>query len=121
MVRPLAYAVKCRMGYSPGKEENYARCILCHADYYAEKNPRGEDKHVVRRATKALIDLQKQNPGGATGKQILSQARLWAYNGPNDGLWPWLEEYGGLPVVEKMQGRMYRVVDKFYPVLQLIL
>ena len=121
MAKPLAYAMECRKRYSPGREEAYVSCILAKAHYYSTKRENGVDKDVVRRATETLLRLQKHQPSGVAGQKLRSQAGFTAYNGPNDGLWPWLDGYGGLPVVEKMQGRKYRIADNFYPVLQRVL
>ncbi len=114
MVRQLKYAMECKEGYSPGKEDEYVRCILQKSQEFASRNPRGGDKQTVRRATKALVKLQKQNPTGVSRKPIRSQAGFTSY--PGKGIWPWQAKYGGLEVVEEHQG-CYRIVDKFYPAL----
>jgi hypothetical protein len=106
------------MAYSPGKEEEYVRCILYEAHVQATKNTRGKDKDIVRRATEALVQLQRQCPGGVPGDQILLQTGFTAYKNPNShGLWPWLRKYGGIEVVVKKGGSKYIIVDKFYPAL----
>jgi hypothetical protein len=119
MPKHLKYAEECKMTYSPGKEAEYIRCMLHWAHDYAKKRPIGVDKDVVMRATKALVRLQRQYADGVPGQQILSAAGFVAYNNSNsDGLWPWLDKYGGLPVVKKMQGRKYMIVEQFYPALR---
>ena len=51
----LEYAKKCREAYSLGKEKEYIKCILDSADEFAERNPRGTDKHTVIRGTKLRL------------------------------------------------------------------
>ncbi len=118
MVKQLKFAVECRNGYLPGKEEKYVRCILDKAAVFAERNPRGEDKHIVRRAIVALKELQAQNPDGASRQQIRLKAGFTSYKGT--GLWPWRAKHGGLPVVEKRNDQ-YRIVDRFYPAVRKVI
>lgn len=114
----LKYAEECKMAYLPGREAEYIKCILKAAQDYAMKSPIGKDKNVVNRATEALVRLQRECPNGVPGQQILREAGLVSYRNSNShGLWPWLEKSGGLPVVKKLRGGKYIIVDKFYPAL----
>jgi len=110
MVKQLKYAVDCKSRYSRGKEDEYVRCILDKAQQGASSNPLGEDKFRVKRAIKALYELQAHSQAGATRQQIRSKA---GFTSGGVGLYPWLPQYGGLPVVEK-HNELYRIADRFY-------
>ncbi len=118
MPKPLKYAEACKKAYLPGKEAEYIRRMLDTVHDNAIKHPYGEDKDVVMRATKAMVWLHAEYKDGVPGKRILTEAKFRAYSNANShGLWPWLEEYGGLPVIKKLQGGKYMVAEEFYPAL----
>jgi hypothetical protein len=119
MPRHLGYAKKCKAEYSSGEEVKYISCILEWAQFYALRYPRGEDKDVVMRATEALVRLQTKNLDGVSGQKILDNAGFISYKNSNsNGLWPWLEEFGGLPVVSRMPDRRYLISDLFLTALR---
>ena len=82
MPRPLGYVLKCSSEYSPGEESEYIRCVLGMAHYYSERYPIGEDKDIVGRATKALVQLQSRNQKGVLGQKILDEAKFISYRTP---------------------------------------
>jgi hypothetical protein len=111
----------CRAKYPQGHEIEYVTCMLCYADSEADERARlraGRDQYIVRRATKALVQLQGQSPHGVLGADILDKAGFQVYaNSSSHGLWPWLAKSGGRPVVVKF-GATYRIDESFYPALQ---
>ncbi|MCH7596910.1 MAG: hypothetical protein IID35_10160 [Planctomycetes bacterium] len=118
MPKHLLYVKKCKAEYSLGKESQYIQCVLEQAHNRAKNSRKGKDKFVVERATEALVQGQTLNPDGVLGKTILSEAGLFSYNNENThGLWPWLEDFGGLPVVVKKPGQRYLIADRFFPAL----
>ena len=120
----MNYATRCRNQYGVGREQDYVRCMLCFADTYADVRAlqkRARDQYVVRRATKALVQLQGAYPNGVPGAEIVKKAGFQDYKNPaSHGLWPWLERHGGWPVVVKARAG-YLIAERFYPALQQIL
>ncbi|GEM_PF-2839795 len=107
----LEYAKKCREAYSLGKEKEYIKCILDSADEFAERNPRGTDKHTVIRGTKALVELQSRFPAGVPREAIRERAGFTTYKGT--GLWPWLNKPERIEVVKNTGGAKYVIVNQF--------
>ncbi|HAS28421.1 MAG TPA: hypothetical protein DCR59_04590 [Dehalococcoidia bacterium] len=106
----LVYVKHCKEKYTKGNEDAYIRCLLSGI-----KRNEGEEK-VVRRATKAILDLSRQQGRDAfiSITDILSRAGFERYRG--SGLWPWLKK--NADVIEKYEGcRAYRIKKEFYSII----
>lgn len=103
----LSYVAECRQTYIKGNEVEYVECVIKGA----MKHERNEK--VVRRGTKALLQLSKAQGRDAfiSRKQINLQAGFKHYH--RTGLYVWLK--GEADVVEKAKGQTaYRIRDEFY-------
>jgi len=105
----LEYVKDCKMKYVRGNEVEYVKCVfsgICNHQ---------RDEEVVKRATKALLELSKEQGRDrfTSRKAILSRAGFERYKGPNSGLWPWLKK--NADVIEQEEGRRrYRIRNEFY-------
>ena len=111
----LKYVKDCKMKYVRGSEVEYVKCVLlgiCDCQ---------RDEKVVIRATKALLELSKEQGRDRfiSRKDIVSRAGFERYKGPGSaGLWPWLKK--NADVVEKEEGR-YRIRNEFYSAIEQVL
>jgi hypothetical protein len=102
----LKYVEECKKSNVRGNKIEYVKCVL-----RGIKDNENKEK-VVRRATKALLELSKDPECFVSRGDILSQAGFKRYNGPSSGLWPWLEK--NADVIEKAKdSRAYRVRKEF--------
>lgn len=102
----LKYVEECRKSYVRGNEVEYVKCVLRGIKAHEDQ------EKVVRRATKALLELSKDPECFVSRGDILSRAGFERYNGPSSGLWPWLER--NADVIEKAKDcRAYGVRKEF--------